>query len=95
MFIDFLITVRDNPPLSHYGGRSSAKTELIYRLSIAKNQGVIIGITAAQRDERVWGADAWKWRPERWLYGDADAKAGPGAALLDDEARYPGVYSGM
>ena len=49
----------------------------------------------AQRDERVWGADAWKWRPERWLYGDADAKAGPGAALLDDEARYPGVYSGM
>ncbi|KAH8111253.1 cytochrome P450 [Phellopilus nigrolimitatus] len=77
-------------------------------IPVAKNQGVVIGIAAANRDESVWGADAWEWKPERWLDGagqavDADVEdrgamrgeieRKPG--VMDPEVRYPGVYSGM
>lgn len=73
---------------------------LLSSVPIARNQGVIIGIAAAHRDERVWGADAWEWRPERWLcHAAEDGEDVQGAMetrpVLEDEARYPGVYSGM
>lgn len=72
---------------------------VITSIPVARNQGVILGIAAAHRDERVWGADAWEWKPERWLKsstgGADDADARVSSALLDEDARYPGVYSGM
>ncbi|KAI5116715.1 hypothetical protein M0805_003227 [Coniferiporia weirii] len=70
----------------------------INSVPIARNQGVILGIAAAHRDEGVWGRDAHEWRPERWLNADADLGTGESktaGGVLGDEARYPGVYSGM
>lgn len=70
---------------------------VVNSIPVARHQGVILGIAAAHRDECVWGGDAWEWRPERWMKsstgGDDEAKVG--SALLDEDARYPGVYSGM
>lgn len=83
------------------------KGELVTSIPIAKNQQVVTGIAAAHRDESVWGKDADEWRPERWLAGgvheDHPAEDGdefktdlrPISALVDPDARYPGVYSGM
>lgn len=78
-------------------------------MPIAKNQGVIIGVAAANRDEQTWGPDAGEWRPERWL--DLDSAAGEeeegGASAVeasrkdftrvkqDRDVKLPGVYSGM
>ena len=56
----------------------------ITAIPVAKNQGVIVGIAAANRDEAAWGPDAWEWKPERWL--------APLPASVE-EAPVPGVYS--
>lgn len=87
---------------------SPAKNESVSAIPVAKGQGVILGIAASQRREDVWGADAAIWKPERWLSQEEDATANvrkdkdewemsvePVSALVDSEARYPGIYSGM
>ncbi|TDL22548.1 cytochrome P450 [Rickenella mellea] len=57
---------------------------LITSIPIANNQGLVIGILAANTDPEIWGPDAEEWRPERWLE--------PLRKSVQD-ARMPGVYS--
>lgn len=83
--------------------------QTIHSIPVAKNQGLIVGIAAANRDESIWGPDAREWKPERWLTLNSD-RAQPDevglkggdewkTGVLDSEslkeAKYPGIYSGM
>lgn len=58
--------------------------EKIRTLPVRNNQTVLIGITALNREKKLWGTDADEWRPERWLESLPET-------LL--EAKVPGVYS--
>ncbi|KAH9487411.1 Cytochrome P450 monooxygenase 91 [Psilocybe cubensis] len=46
---------------------------------------LFVSIAGSNRLESIWGPDAKKWRPERWLEDSKDSTAG----------RLPGIYSGM
>ncbi|EPQ52971.1 cytochrome P450 [Gloeophyllum trabeum ATCC 11539] len=59
--------------------------QLITEVPVAKNQNVIIGIAAADRDPEIWGDDAAEWKPERWTDGVPKRAA---------EAHLPGIYAG-
>lgn len=59
----------------------------VNELYLPKNTPIIIGITAANRDPLVWGADATEWKPERWI-GKRIEEVASGAKL-------PSIYSGM
>ena len=88
------------PLLRHIKGTDG---EIITSVPIAKNQGVIIGVAAVNRDERTWGSDGHKWRPERWLSGSptvedgtwSDRKKDLTLVKSDKDIKLPGVYSGM
>ena len=81
----------------------------IHSIPVTKNQGLVVGIAAANRDETVWGRDAWEWKPERWLSPNVDQaqpdevglkggdewKSGVLGSEALKEAKYPGIYSGM
>lgn len=78
----------------------------ITAVPVAQWQQVVVGVTAANRDEATWGADAWQWVPERWLTpeqraedaltgGDEWKKVAFEERGLEREGRLPGVYSGM
>ncbi|TDL16050.1 cytochrome P450 [Rickenella mellea] len=57
---------------------------IINEIPIAKNQGIIVGILAANKNPDVWGPDVDEWKPERWI--------GPLPSSVYD-AHCPGVYS--
>ena len=80
--------------------------QYISSVPVAKNQGIIIGIGASQRDREVWGKDADEWKRERWLVrnkgkendGEGESEERDEwkkGSILTDETRYPGIYSGM
>jgi hypothetical protein len=77
--------------------------QAITSVPIAKNQGVIIGIAAVNRDEETWGSDANEWRPERWLCSSASEEDGEPFdtrkhftdVKQNKDVKLPGVYSGM
>ncbi|KAI0631202.1 cytochrome P450 [Trametes polyzona] len=63
-----------------------------------------ISILGANRNTRVWGADAGEWRPERWIAASGGAQGRTVDMEFGDEyasgqgkegVRYPGVYGGM
>ncbi|KAK7060040.1 cytochrome P450 [Favolaschia claudopus] len=56
--------------------------DFVSELPIAKGQTVLVSIEAVNRDPEIWGPDADKWRPERWIEGlpeSVDNAAVPGA----------------
>jgi len=59
---------------------------LIHEIPVPDNTNVIIGIMAANRNPELWGQDAHKWIPERWLSPLPDALS---------DAPIPGVYSNL
>ncbi|KAI0828713.1 cytochrome P450 [Trametes gibbosa] len=59
---------------------------LLRELAVPKDTVVLVGIMGSNMNKHTWGADAWEWRPERWL-------APPPPALA--EAHVPGVYSNL
>ena len=60
--------------------------EEIRQIHIAKGTNVIVGVQAMNRAKELWGEDADKFKPERWL---SDL---PESVI---QARIPGVYSNM
>ncbi|THU89944.1 PAH-inducible cytochrome P450 monooxygenase PC-PAH 1 [Dendrothele bispora CBS 962.96] len=61
----------------------SASGEKLTQIPVKKGQRIIIDVTSYNRLKSVWGEDADKWNPERFL----DSKAQPTIAL--------GVYSNL
>jgi cytochrome P450 len=56
--------------------------ELVSEVPIAKGQTVLVSIEAVNHDPAIWGPDADKWVPERWLEGlppSVQAAGVPGA----------------
>ncbi|KAF5326984.1 hypothetical protein D9619_004812 [Psilocybe cf. subviscida] len=56
----------------------------ITEIPIPSNTNVIVGILAANRNPEVWGPDADKWKPERWLNPLPETVP---------SAHMPGIYS--
>ena len=67
-----------SPPIKGVDGK------YIESLLVPKGTAVHISIVQSNRSVELWGPDACKWRPERWL--------NPLPQSLVD-ARVPGVYS--
>ncbi|KAH6901041.1 cytochrome P450 [Coprinopsis sp. MPI-PUGE-AT-0042] len=53
---------------------------------VPKGTTLFVGIAGSNRLESIWGPDAKKWKPERWLAGDAPQTG---------NVKLPGIYSGM
>ncbi|KLO15341.1 cytochrome P450 [Schizopora paradoxa] len=70
--------------------------EMVDRIPVARNQGVIVGIAASGRDEETWGregAGAMEWKPERWL-DDHDTLTSGDEAGKDEEEEELGLTGG-
>lgn len=59
---------------------------LMHELLVPKDTSVFVGINASNTNPALWGEDAYKWKPERWLHALPDA-------VLD--AKIPGVYANL
>ncbi|KAI0359045.1 cytochrome P450 [Trametes cingulata] len=57
---------------------------LLSAIAVPKNTRVVADITMCNRDQALWGPDADRWRPERWLEG---------LPKEVEDAHVPGVYS--
>lgn len=57
---------------------------LISEVPVPKGTTVVVAIHSANRNQEVWGEDAYVWKPERWLQPMRPE-------VLD--ANIPGVYS--
>ena len=60
-------------------------TEL-HEIPVPKDTTVVVAIYSANRNKAIWGEDALKWKPERWL--------SPLPSSVT-EAKIPGVYSNL
>ncbi|KAI1786411.1 cytochrome P450 [Ganoderma leucocontextum] len=92
-------TLRLHPPLNLIGRRavkdmivplSSAVRgkdgTLVNEITLPKDTFVLLGLQACNTNKKLWGEDAYEWKPERWLQ--------PLPSTLE-EARVPGVYSNL
>ncbi|EIW62374.1 cytochrome P450 [Trametes versicolor FP-101664 SS1] len=59
---------------------------MMHELLVPKDTSVFVGINASNTNPALWGEDAYKWKPERWLQALPDA-------VLD--AKIPGVYANL
>ncbi|KAJ3553546.1 hypothetical protein NM688_g3552 [Phlebia brevispora] len=53
---------------------------------VPKGTTIIVAIRSCNRNKRIWGEDAWEWKPERWLGSVPSAVK---------EARVPGIYANL
>ncbi|KAJ3506994.1 hypothetical protein NLJ89_g6550 [Agrocybe chaxingu] len=58
--------------------------EQIHEILVPKDTPIIISIISSNQDPKLWGPDAYEWKPERWL------KPLPEAVV---DARIAGIYS--
>ncbi|KAG1879867.1 cytochrome P450 [Suillus subluteus] len=123
-FLDGVVreTLRLYPPFPHmarnvnkattlplqFPVRSSSEAELS-SIVILENTVIVISILAANRNRTIWGDDANKWKPERWLsspgrkdepgtdgtFDGVEARSSEPALGVKDGVKYPGVYSNM
>jgi len=56
----------------------------IHEIHIPNGTGIMVGVLGANRNPEIWGDDAYKWKPERWLSPLPDSVK---------QARMPGIYS--
>ena len=40
---------------------------LISEIPVPKDTVVQVGIMGSNMNKKIWGEDAWEWKPERWL----------------------------
>ncbi len=59
---------------------------MIHEILVPKDTSVFVGINASNTNPALWGEDAYKWKPERWLQPLPDT-------VLD--AKIPGVYANL
>lgn len=59
---------------------------MMNEIFVPKDTSVFVGINASNTNTALWGADAYEWKPERWL------KPLPDAVL---DAKIPGVYANL
>ncbi|KAH9852154.1 cytochrome P450 [Lenzites betulinus] len=59
---------------------------LLTTLPVPRGTNILIGILASNCNEALWGADAYEWKPERWLAPLPTAV---------EAAGIPGVYSNL
>lgn len=81
-------TIEDTVVPLHYPIRDVRTGEEIRELLITKGTSVYLGLSAANRSTAIWGPDAAKFAPERWM-----GKMGANATL--DDIKMPAVYSNM
>ncbi|KAI0644414.1 cytochrome P450 [Trametes meyenii] len=67
-------------PVHGLDGRS------IREILVPKGTPVFVGVEAANTNKTYWGADAYEWKPERWLQPLPES-------VLD--AKIPGVYANL
>ncbi|KAM5542011.1 hypothetical protein V8D89_004321 [Ganoderma adspersum] len=92
-------TLRLHPPLNLIGRRAVKDTivplsapvrgkdgTLVSEITLPRDTFVLLGLQACNTNKKLWGEDAYEWKPERWLQ--------PLPSMLD-EARVPGVYSNL
>ncbi|KAI0763487.1 cytochrome P450 [Trametes elegans] len=59
---------------------------LMSEIPVPKDTVVQVGIMGSNMNKKIWGEDAWEWKPERWLAPLPEAVT---------EAHIPGVYSNL
>nr|A0A2R4SBW0.1 RecName: Full=Ganoderic acid synthetase CYP5150L8; AltName: Full=Cytochrome P450 monooxygenase CYP5150L8 [Ganoderma lucidum]AVZ44872.1 ganoderic acid Z synthetase CYP5150L8 [Ganoderma lucidum] len=92
-------TLRLHPPLNLIGRRAAKDMvvplsspvrgrdgTLVNEVTLPKDTFVLLGLQACNTNKKLWGEDAYEWKPERWLQ--------PLPSMLE-EARVPGVYSNL
>ena len=59
---------------------------LVNEITLPKDTFVLLGLQACNTNKKLWGEDAYEWKPERWL------QPLPEKVL---EAKIPGVYANL
>jgi len=58
----------------------------IHEVHIPKGTGIMIGVTGANGNPKIWGDDSYIWNPDRWLSPLPDTVI---------QTQFPGIYSNM
>lgn len=58
--------------------------QMVAEIAVPKNTDMHVSILYSNRNQKIWGADAYEWKPERWLSPLPESVV---------NARIPGVYS--
>ena len=64
-------SLRCFPPVAGGGARQLARDAELAGAIIPKDQLVVLSVWPVHYSTDAWGADAGKWRPERWLEGES------------------------
>jgi len=69
------------PLLMPITGRDGTVVREIY---VPSGTTIMIGVLGANRNPKIWGDDAYEWKPDRWLSPLPDTVT---------QAHFPGIYS--
>jgi cytochrome P450 len=60
--------------------------QTVTQIPIPKGTNIIISIMGCNHNPKIWGDDAYEWKPERWLEPTRDEVL---------QAKIPGIYSNL